>query len=327
MFKEGQRHGQGALFYSSGACYEGQWQQGKKHGQGVYVFEDGHVFSGQFMDDRPVLATGAVLGVDSTFTAQEAAWGSCLGLGASSKRSNSKQQQQQQELAAEPGEALQGLQARSSSNASGGEPVPTAGVAAASSSEPQSSPAAAVASKGASKSGKQLVKAASATSAVKPASATSKAAPNNKSGTGKLSATIAASAGATTAAPAKRASSAASAASAGSAATGKPSTADSQAAGGSAVSTSSGPCFGPATCVMQLYIADLLQCYEGQPEAVYKPVSNLLVGYNTELRLLYDKYRWVAGGSCCTLTLRQLTPPSVKCDNCHLSVSACRHAP
>jgi hypothetical protein len=296
MFKEGQRHGQGALYYSSGARYEGQWQQGKKHGQGVYVFEDGHVFSGQFMDDRPVLATGAVLGADSTFTMQEAAWGSCLGLGASSKRSNSKQQQQQ-ELAAEPGEALQRVQARSSSDASGGEPVPTAGVAAASSSEPKPSPAAAVASKGASKSGKQLVKASGTTGAAKPGSAASKATPSKSGGPQSTSVTAS---GAGTAAPAKRVSSAGSAASATSAATGKPSTAESQAAGGSAVSTSSGPCFGPAMCVMQLYIADLLQCYEGQPEAVYKPVSNLLVGYNTELRLLYDKYRWGgwASGHC-----------------------------
>jgi hypothetical protein len=44
---------------------------------------------------------------------------------------------------------------------------------------------------------------------------------------------------------------------------------------------------------MQLYIADMLQEYEGQPAVVYKAVSNLLVGFNTELRLLYDKYRWV----------------------------------
>lgn len=55
----------------------------------------------------------------------------------------------------------------------------------------------------------------------------------------------------------------------------------------------SGPGFGPAVSVMQLYIADLLQEYDGQAAATYRTVSNLLVAFNTELRLLYDRYRCV----------------------------------
>lgn len=42
---------------------------------------------------------------------------------------------------------------------------------------------------------------------------------------------------------------------------------------------------------MQLYISDLLQEFDSQPATTYKLVSNLLVAYNTELRLLYDRYR------------------------------------
>jgi hypothetical protein len=61
MFKDGKRHGEGTLFCSTGARYEGQWQADKKHGEGLFVFEDGSVFAGQFIDDRPVLATGAFI--------------------------------------------------------------------------------------------------------------------------------------------------------------------------------------------------------------------------------------------------------------------------
>jgi hypothetical protein len=54
---------------------------------------------------------------------------------------------------------------------------------------------------------------------------------------------------------------------------------------------------------MQLYIADLLQEFEGPPAAVYKAVSNLLVGSNTELRLLYDRYRCVGDTAWAAYTL------------------------
>lgn len=263
MFKEGQRHGEGTLFYSNGARYEGQWQQGKKHGRGVYVFEDGHVFSGHFLDDRPVLATGAVLGVASTFPGQAARSTSCCATGSGPE--------QQQRFSTEPTAALDELQGSITSTDTQAVPAPAA-------------PSAAKVQDG-RKSGKERTKGTGAVNTAQAASAATKAASkSSKAVADKPSAT------ATTA----RASTAGSTSSAASAATAKGSNAvgGSQAAGGSSTaSASSGPCFGPATCVMQLYIADLLQCYEGQPDAVYKPVSNLLVGYNTELRLLYDKYR------------------------------------
>lgn len=66
MFKDGQRHGEGALWYSSGARYEGQWEHDRKQGSGAYVFEDGTVFAGQFAADRPVLQAGAMFTAAST---------------------------------------------------------------------------------------------------------------------------------------------------------------------------------------------------------------------------------------------------------------------
>eukprot|EP00775_Hariotina_reticulata_P006988 gene6988-7202_t len=66
MFKDGQRHGEGALWYSSGARYEGQWDRDKKQGLGVYMFEDGTVFAGQFAADRPVLEQGCISGAESS---------------------------------------------------------------------------------------------------------------------------------------------------------------------------------------------------------------------------------------------------------------------
>jgi len=57
-FLNGQRHGEGALLYSSGARYEGGWVADRKEGDGVYVFEDGTVFEGRFVADRPDLEHG-----------------------------------------------------------------------------------------------------------------------------------------------------------------------------------------------------------------------------------------------------------------------------
>jgi hypothetical protein len=69
MFIDGRRHGEGALWYSSGARYEGQWDSDRKHGNGVYIFEDGTTFAGRFAADRPVLVEGAMLGAEDTFAA------------------------------------------------------------------------------------------------------------------------------------------------------------------------------------------------------------------------------------------------------------------
>lgn len=50
--------------------------------------------------------------------------------------------------------------------------------------------------------------------------------------------------------------------------------------------------FGPRVSCLQLYISDLLQERDA-PAVTYKSISNMLVMYNTELRALYDRYRWV----------------------------------
>lgn len=55
MFKDGKKHGEGVLFYSNGARYEGQWSNDKKQGEGVLVFENGTVFVGEFADDKPII--------------------------------------------------------------------------------------------------------------------------------------------------------------------------------------------------------------------------------------------------------------------------------
>lgn len=228
MFKAGQRHGEGTLYYSSGARYEGQWQHGRKHGQGVYVFEDGSVYSGQFIADRPenAGAPGAVQGAASTFL--PAGSSGCSG---SSAPDAAAAKQQPKPSSAKPGSA--------------------AGPA-------KSTPAAKAAAATGSTNGSGKAATGSKASAAPPAAA---------------------------ATASKRASTAGSGTRPGSAAT-----------AGGASSSSSSAGFGPASSVMQLYIADLLQQYDDQqPEAVYKAVSNLLVGYNTELRLLYDRYRCVRG--------------------------------
>ena len=57
----------------------------------------------------------------------------------------------------------------------------------------------------------------------------------------------------------------------------------------SAVAGVGGPGFGPRQAQLQMYIADLLE-REASPANSAKQVANLLIGYNTELWLLYDKY-------------------------------------
>lgn len=61
-FRDGQRHGYGALYYATGASYEGEWQLEQKHGRGVFTFEDGTVFDGMFADDQAVLSEGQAWG-------------------------------------------------------------------------------------------------------------------------------------------------------------------------------------------------------------------------------------------------------------------------
>lgn len=291
MFKEGQRHGEGVLYYSSGARYEGQWQHGKKHGQGVYVFEDGNVFSGHFMDDRPVLATGAVLGADSTFAGAASSAGSTGMAGAAGLTD-------MQQVGSGTTDALGHIQPEASSTRGAAQGAVSAGAAKRPSTKPAvMAEAASAGQKPASATaalGDKSVKAAAA-GASKPGSATSKPAASKTAV--PTSASPSGASAASASGPSKRASTAASAtsASASSAATGsRGGTPASQSiCVGPSASTSSctGPSFGPATSVMQLYIADLLQEYEGQPAPVYRAVSNLLVGFTTELRLMYDKYR------------------------------------
>ncbi len=62
MFKDGQRHGYGTLYYATGAIYEGEWQLEQKHGRGVFTFEDGTVFDGMFADDQAVVGEGQAWG-------------------------------------------------------------------------------------------------------------------------------------------------------------------------------------------------------------------------------------------------------------------------
>lgn len=284
MFKEGQRHGEGTLYYSSGARYEGQWQRGRKHGQGVYVFEDGSVFRGQFLDDRPVLATGAVLGAESTFAAMHSANGEL------------------QRSTAGAAAACNSSSSSSSALARAGLDVPgkedNQGPAQlAASAQGATKPTAAAARKGAPAISKAVGRAEAASASTSGSAASKPAARNAAARTGSKSfkSSKSADAAAATAAASKRASTAASSASAASSATSRAGTADSLGQGATLDSSSSpgGSSFGPATSVMQLYISDLLLEYDAQAAAAYKAVSNLLVGCSTELRLLYDRYRWV----------------------------------
>eukprot|EP00879_Flechtneria_rotunda_P021841 GHRR01023031.1.p1 GENE.GHRR01023031.1~~GHRR01023031.1.p1 ORF type:complete len:297 (+),score=88.70 GHRR01023031.1:909-1799(+) len=204
QFKDGKRHGEGSLWYSSGARYEGEWEHDRKQGHGVYGFEDGSVFAGQFAADRPVMDSGSFTGAADTL------------------RTN---------------------------------PAPVSTVPAATGGNGGSIP---------STSGRHPVKGMSTSSAnvgidlPQPAQQTS-------------------ASGAAAAAPSAVADTAA----------GGNVASTGTAAGGSPIAGPPG--FGPRVSILQLYIADLLQEYDA-PAATYKTISNLLVGYNTELRALYDKY-------------------------------------
>jgi hypothetical protein len=65
MFLAGRRCGEGALFYASGARYEGTWLNDLKHGGGIFVFEDGSVFTGGFQQDKPCLEEEQSFGPDA----------------------------------------------------------------------------------------------------------------------------------------------------------------------------------------------------------------------------------------------------------------------
>jgi len=186
MFRDGRRHGEGALWYSSGARYEGQWDTDKKQGQGAYMFEDGTVFLGQFAADKPLLEQGCITGADTSLAELHPA-----GCGASCRI-----------------------------------------ISAPCTSTPSD-------------------------------------------------------AGANTP-DARRAS-----------------------AGGSTAASAAAnpPGFGPRVAGLQLYIVDLLADCQA-PCATYKTVSNLLTGYNSELRALYDKYRC---GTCSRLSLLGNRPPGLAC--------------
>jgi len=285
MFKDGQRHGQGTLFYSSGARYEGQWQHGKKHGQGVYQFEDGSVFTGEFAEDRPVLSSGVLLNAVSTLTScstglqtprPAVAAAAAAAETPSDTSNNDAGSCNSTEHMAQPGgtTAEQAVPPATGSSSS----------AAASPRLPAPSPQA---TDGLDKT---------------PATRT-RPGPAGKGSTGSKPAPAAVASP-----PAKRASTAAST---------LPQAAEGATASGegafgasikpaAAASSGSGPGFGPAVSVMQLYIADLLQEYDGQAAATYRTVSNLLVAFNTELRLLYDRYRCVAQAARCSTGLSTL---------------------
>ncbi|MDQ5920815.1 MAG: hypothetical protein QG673_871, partial [Pseudomonadota bacterium] len=53
-YREGLRHGNGVLIYSSGTKYEGKWQDDKKHGEGTLFLGLGGTFKGTFDNDLPV---------------------------------------------------------------------------------------------------------------------------------------------------------------------------------------------------------------------------------------------------------------------------------
>ncbi|OWZ13857.1 hypothetical protein PHMEG_00012746 [Phytophthora megakarya] len=55
-WKDGQKHGYGALLYANGNKYEGEWVANKRHGRGVYWVEDKKKlrkqYAGEWYDDR-----------------------------------------------------------------------------------------------------------------------------------------------------------------------------------------------------------------------------------------------------------------------------------
>ena len=51
--KDGKPHGQGTYFYANGGHYEGQWKGGKLLGQGTYYGTDGSRYEGEFKSGKP----------------------------------------------------------------------------------------------------------------------------------------------------------------------------------------------------------------------------------------------------------------------------------
>jgi hypothetical protein len=132
MFKDGKRHGEGALWYSSGARYEGQWHSDRKQGSGVYIFEDGTVFAGQFAADRPVLQEGAMLGAADTFAAED-----CVAAAAVPAAASSDEHQQ---AIATDSTAAAGRAASVAGNTALAAPAPAAGDPAAASTSSSAVP-------------------------------------------------------------------------------------------------------------------------------------------------------------------------------------------
>ena len=50
--KNGQRHGNGVLFYSNGLCYEGEFKEGTRHGYGVLKFNHIEIYNGDWHHDE-----------------------------------------------------------------------------------------------------------------------------------------------------------------------------------------------------------------------------------------------------------------------------------
>ncbi len=49
-FKDGKKHGQGALTFPDGRRFEGEFKDGKKHGQGALTLPDGEKYEGEWKD-------------------------------------------------------------------------------------------------------------------------------------------------------------------------------------------------------------------------------------------------------------------------------------
>lgn len=52
-WKDGDRDGQGKLYYANGeCCYEGEWRQGEKNGYGIYYYANKDCFKGEWKDGK-----------------------------------------------------------------------------------------------------------------------------------------------------------------------------------------------------------------------------------------------------------------------------------
>lgn len=49
---KGKKNGHGIHFYSSGAKYEGNWEENKAHGSGALIYPNGDNYMGDFVDGR-----------------------------------------------------------------------------------------------------------------------------------------------------------------------------------------------------------------------------------------------------------------------------------